>query len=287
MQGVIAAIPTPLDGDEKFDMPLFLEHAEWALENGCDGLNVLGSTGEASSFSLNERKHIMECAAKHLPLTRLMVGTGTPSLAETIELTSFAAQLGFPIALVLPPYYYKPISDSGLERWFARLDHELGTSPLQIYFYNYPQMTGFQFPVEFIAHLNNKAPHRFAGVKDSSGDLEYCAQLVSAAPGLKVFPSSETALAKGKSNGFAGCISATANITAPICQRVWKAGENAQPDDIAALENQRAAITALPLIPAIKYLVGQQRNNPGMEAVLPPFQPLNSDQRVSLDAKFS
>lgn len=281
MKGVIAATPTPVDGDGNFKEFLFIEHARWALANGCDGLNVLGSTGEANTFGTQARKAIMECAVRNLPIDRLMVGTGTPSLSETIELTLFAADLGFPVALVLPPYYYKPVSNAGIADWYNRLDREIGSRKLKIYFYNFPQMTGINLPVDLIADLHRKNPQRFAGIKDSSGDLGYCSELVAAAPDLKVFPSSETSLWQAAEKGYSGCISATVNITAPICQRVWSSS-TADPKDVRAIDEQRRVISATPLIPSIKYLVGQQSQNPAWDNVLPPFQSLSDEQKAAL-----
>lgn len=287
MKGVIAAIPTPVNGAGNFDSVMFLEHANWALEHGCDGLNVLGSTGEASTLSVSQRKSVMDFASANLPLDRLMVGTGTPALDETIELTMLAAKLGFPVALVLPPYYYKPVSNEGLRDWYLAVHDALGDRSLELFFYNYPQMTGINLSVDLIADLNRRAPQRFTGIKDSSGNLDYCASLVAAASKLRVFPSSETTLAGAHKTGFSGCISATANITAPICARVWSTTDATVPEDIQSLQTQREQITQCPLIPAIKYLVGQRSNNKKWEQAMPPFQPLNETQRASLDAAFS
>ena len=121
MQGVIAAVPTPVDTAFHPQKALFLEHCQWALANGCDGLNILGSTGEANSLSIQARRDVMGWAAAALPKTRLMVGTGTPALAETIALTEHADDLGYSVALVLPPYYYTPASDAGLIAWYMML----------------------------------------------------------------------------------------------------------------------------------------------------------------------
>ena len=119
--GVIAAVPTPVTSQGTPDIERFLNHCRWALDNGCDGLNVLGSTGEATSFGLADRRAIMEAAAANLDKTKLMVGTGFTDAASTIEMTRLAAELGFGVALVLPPFYYKPLSEDGLFNYFANL----------------------------------------------------------------------------------------------------------------------------------------------------------------------
>ncbi|MDQ1899545.1 dihydrodipicolinate synthase family protein [Paracoccus sp. WLY502] len=278
MKGIIAAVPTPFDAQGGFIAGAFLEHARWGLLNGCDGLNILGSTGEANSLDSATRRVVMSHAAQGLDRSRLMVGTGTPSIRETIDLTCYADDLGYPVALVLPPYYYNP-TEEGLIAWYLALDAALGDRPIRVWFYNFPQMTGFVIPQAVIVALHKAAPRRFDGIKDSSGDLAYCRSLVSRLPGLQVFPSSETTLAEGRQDGFAGCISATVNHTAPLCARVWK-GETALAPQIADL---RAAISGCPLIPAVKYLVARRTANPDWQNVLPPFTQLDPSATALLD----
>ncbi|MAU23191.1 MAG: dihydrodipicolinate synthase family protein [Martelella sp.] len=281
MKGIIAAVPTPVDGDGRALQKPFLEHCRWALANGCDGLNVLGTTGEANSLGIAERKAVMGWAAQNLDPARLMVGTGLTSLADTLELTRAAADMGYRIALVLPPFYYKPVSDDGLYAWYMALDEALGESPIAIWFYNFPQMTGVPIPVDVVARLAAARPARFAGIKDSSGDLAYCRSLVAAVPGLSVFPSSETALAEMQASGFAGCISATVNISAPLCAAYLAAPGEAL---AARIAETRGKIAAHPLVPAVKYLVGKRSGDPVWENVLPPFTQADAPSRAALDA---
>ncbi|MCV6593512.1 MAG: dihydrodipicolinate synthase family protein [Silicimonas sp.] len=284
MQGVIAAVPTPVDeGFQPQEAP-FLEHCRWALDNGCDGLNILGSTGEANAFDTETRNRVMGWAAGALPKDRLMVGTGTPSLSETIALTGAADDLGYGVALVLPPYYYKPVSDQGLIDWYLALDAALGDRPIQIYFYNFPQMTGLTIPVSVIKALAEARPARFTGIKDSSGDLDYCRDIVAANSALRVFPSSETALATAAADGFAGCISASVNITAPIAGAIW-AERSAPPADLCEkIAAQRAAMAGPTLIAGIKYLLGARSGDAGWRRILPPFVALSSEAGAKLEA---
>jgi 4-hydroxy-tetrahydrodipicolinate synthase len=284
MQGIIAAVPTPVDAKGAPLRDLFLGHCAWALDHGCDGLNVLGSTGEANSFDTATRKRVMGWAAESLDCARLMVGTGTPSLDETIALTRHADDLGYGVALVLPPYYYKPVSDEGLFDWYAALHAALGPRRIAVYFYNYPQMTGITLSVALIARLHAAFPERFCGIKDSSGDLAYCRQLARDVPGLQVFPSSETSLSEAVLSRFAGCISATANLTAPLCAQIWAARSAPPADLVAQITAQRGAISSQPLIPAIKYLVGRQRGDARWAKVVPPFAPLTETQQAALNS---
>lgn len=284
MQGIIAAVPTPTDAAGKPQCAPFIEHCQWAMTNGCDGLNVLGSTGEANSFDKGTRADIMAWAVKAVDPVRLMVGTGTPSLAETISLTCHADDLGFAAALVLPPYYYKPTSDDGLFRWYEALHEALGTRPIKVYFYNYPQMTGIPLSHRLLARLCATYPDRFAGIKDSSGDLEYCRELASKLPGFAVFPSSETSLAEAGRSGFAGCISATVNHSSAVCAQIWKDRSDPDPALIEKIAGLRAGLMSHPLIPSIKYMVARRTGNAIWHNAVPPFLPLDSAAKAALDA---
>ena len=277
--GVIAAVPTPVTASGEPDTERFVRHARWALESGCDALNVLGTTGEANSFSADQRRAVMTAAATGLDRQRLMVGTGTPDLATTIALTRHAHELGFAGALVLPPYYYKGVSDDGLFAWFERLIEGTADASIDIYLYNFPQMTGIRFSPELARRLKAAFPERMAGAKDSSGDLAYAAELAKI-DGFAVFPSSETALGKAKADGYAGCISATVSVTAPLVAAYWREPTNAALAEKVA--QARASISAQPLIPAVKYLVAQLHGDPAFERVLPPHLPLTQEQKSAL-----
>jgi len=283
MQGLIAAVPTPVDDNRQPQKQPFAEHCQWALANGCDGLNILGSTGEANSFDTATRLKIMQWAVEACGAGRLMVGTGTPPLADTVALTEAADDLGYGVALVLPPYYYKPVSDAGLVAWYTALHEALGERPIEVYFYNFPQMTGLTIPVGVIEALARRFPERFTGIKDSSGDLDYCRDIVRLDRSIKVFPSSETVLSHARSDGFAGCISATVNITAPLCAEVWQAGANAPSKLVDTVAQSRAALAGPDLIPGIKHMVGLRSGNALWKNTLPPFLPLSAERAQDLE----
>ncbi len=171
LTGVFAAIVTPVTAAGRPDHARFLTHARWLMDHGCDGLNVLGTTGEATSFAADDRIALMEAAAEALSPERLMVGTGCPDLPTTLRLTRAAGRLGFGAALVLPPYYYKGVADVGLESYFRRLADATDTP---LYLYNFPQMTGLSLSPALAARLARAAPGRIRGAKDSSGDLVLC-----------------------------------------------------------------------------------------------------------------
>lgn len=279
ISGVIAAVPTPIDRDGEPDCPLFLEHARWSLENGCDALNVLGTTGEANSLSIAQRKSVMDAASGNLAQDRLMVGTATPDLPTTIDLTRYAFEKGFAAALVLPPYYYKPVSDDGLFAWFEALIGQTADAAIPIYLYNFPQLTGITFSAELAARLAETFPQRMFGMKDSSGDLDYAAK-IAGIENFDVFPSSETALARTHVDGFAGCISATVNINAPQSARLWSNHDDR--DALASVTQSRGHIASFPLVPAVKQLIANRLGKPGFASVLPPLLALEPTQGAEL-----
>ncbi len=281
MLGVIAAVPTPIDHKGNPVIETFLSYCAWVLQNGCDGLNILGSTGEANSFSSDQRKLIMTSAAKNLDIQKLMVGTGNPSLAESISLTKFANDLGYKIALVLPPFYYKPLTNEGLFIWYQTLHEKLGNRKIKIFFYNFPQMTGLTIPIEVIEELHKRWPDRFSGIKDSSGDLNYC-RILSKNENFNVFPSSEVSILEAYKSKFAGCISATANQTLFLSSEAWANKSQNIEDIILQIKGFREGISKESLIPSIKYLVSKQTKNKTWENLLPPLSPLSKDRRIEL-----
>ncbi|KQY76832.1 dihydrodipicolinate synthase [Ensifer sp. Root142] len=279
-RGVVAAVPTPFDDEGRIDTEAFVEHASWCLNNGCDGLNVLGTTGEANSLSFEQRSAVMVAVAEALDTKRLMVGTGTPDLETTIALTSLAGRLGYAAVLVLPPYYYKPAPDDGLFAWFARLIRGTAKNPIPMYLYNFPQMTGITYSPAFAARLAEAFPDRIKGAKDSSGDLDYARQL-SRIPNFAVFPSNEATLADAGADNYAGTISATINIAPALSDKLWKSQDDTPLQD--RVLRLRQLIAANPLIPAVKYLVAKRSGNPVWYNAAPPQPTLSDAHRETLD----
>ena len=195
LSGVIAAIATPVAEDGAPDLKRAVKLARFLLDNGCDGLNVLGTTGEATSFSLNERKSVMDAyKANGLPLNRLMVGTGAAAVSDAVALTRHAAEFGFAGALVLPPFYYKGVPDDGLVAYIDTLVQATAQTPIPIYLYHFPAMSGLPWHVTLIKRLLESFPTRIVGLKDSSGDMAYARSVSAISKDFAVFPSTEAAL---------------------------------------------------------------------------------------------
>ncbi len=282
--GVFAAVPTPFTDNDEPDFELFMEHCDWVIDKGCDGLNVLGSTGEANSQTRKARASIMRAVSvSSLNRAALMVGTGTPSLGETIELTQLAAELSFDAALVLPPYYYAPVSDDGLFSYFSQVVAGVKDSGIGIYLYNFPQMTGLTFSTELVARLLESCGSHIKGMKDSSDDLEYTNNMAATFAGaFDVFPGSEAPLPDAAEFGYAGCISASVNATAEQAARVWRERDDVTDQQTAELRELRAAIQSVPMVAAVKSLTAMRTGENRWRRMLPPLSELNDSQEKSM-----
>jgi 4-hydroxy-tetrahydrodipicolinate synthase len=278
LSGVIAAIATAVDRGGVPDCPRSTALARYLLDNGCDGLNVLGTTGEATSFSVAQRKHLM--AAYHeagLPMSRLMVGTGAAALADAIELTRHAAALGFAGALVLPPFYYKGAPDDGLAAYVEAILDATAEQPVPLYLYHFPAMSGLPWHVGLIRRLLADFGDRIVGLKDSSGDMAYARQAASIAPNFRVFPSTEAALMEARNGPFAGCISATVNLNADLCARALRTGDTAALDGAVAI---RKLFDGKALVPGVKAVLAHIHADPELGRVLPPLAAFSAADRA-------
>lgn len=284
LSGVIAAIATPMDASGAPDLKRATDLAQHLLSNGCDGLNVLGSTGEATSFSVDERKSVMDAYKKNgVDMSRLMVGTGAASVADAIVLTKHAAELGFAGALVLPPFYYKGVTDDGLVNYIGALVTATEDSKLPIYLYHYPQLTGILWNVPLIERLRKAHPGRIVGLKDSSGDMAYARSAAAVAKDFAVFPSTEACLLDARKGDFAGCISATANLNADLCQRAWSAGDAVAAEAAVAI---RKLFEARPLVPGVKTLLAHIHKDASLAQVRPPLAAVSAADREAITAGY-
>ena len=284
LSGVIAAVATPVEETGAPDIKRALKLARFLLDNGCDGLNVLGTTGEATSFSREERMAVMSAyKAEGLPLDRLMVGTGAAAVADAIALTRHAAELGFAGALVLPPFYYKGVPDDGLAAYVNALVQATAAKPVPIYLYHFPAMSGLPWHVALIKRLLDAHPARIVGLKDSSGDMGYARAAAAISPAFAVFPSTEACLIEAKNGAFAGCISATANCNAELCARAWRSGDTAALDQAVAI---RKLFDGKPLVSGVKALLAHIHGDPALGRVKPPLAPFSPADRAAVIAGY-
>jgi 4-hydroxy-tetrahydrodipicolinate synthase len=282
LRGVIAAAATPITQNFEPDLPRFVALCRKLLDGGCDGLNICGTTGEATSLTVAQRIAVMNAAAAELPLDRLMVGTGAASLGDAVALTSHAAERGFAAALVIPPFYYKQVPDEGIVRLFARLVTTTAKKPIPLYLYNFPALSGVTYTTDLVRRLLSEFGARIAGLKDSSGDLDYAKNIVALSPALRVFPSNEAVLLKARAGEFAGCISASANVNSEFCGRAFHGGDA---DALETATKIRALVSRKALIPSVKSVLAFKLKDAAFEAVLPPLVSLSDVDKRELVAE--
>src|SRR4051812_27006183 len=275
-EGVYAAALTPLRDDLAIDRRAFAEHCRRLLGEGCDGLAIFGTTGEANSFSVAERVRAWEAlVADGVPAASLLPGTGACALTDAVTLTREALAVGAPGVLALPPFYYKGVSDDGLFGFFAELIERVGDDRLRLFLYHIPPQAILGFSFALIGRLLDAYPGAIAGTKDSSGDAARIEAVCREFPQLRVFAGTESLLLDTLRWGGAGCISATVNVTAALSAEVFRdRSEEAQ----RRLTARRTYLEGFPAIPALKAIL---RDRTGEDAwhVRPPLVPLD-DARV-------
>ena len=261
---MIAAVATPVDEDGSPDTARATKLARYLLDNGCDGLNVLGTTGEATSFSLDERKRVMDAyKAAGLPLDRMMVGTGAAAVADAVALTRHAAELGFAGALVLPPFYYKGVPDDGLVAYIDTIVKATAQQPIPIYLYHYPQQSGLHWHVALVKRLLDTFGSRIVGLKDSSGDMNYAREAAAISKSFDVFPSTEAVLLDARA-----APSPAASRPPPISTPISASSPGAKGDKAAldAAVTIRKLFDGKPLVSGVKALLGAHPRRSGAGA---------------------
>jgi len=275
-EGVLVPALTPFKTDYSPDRRKFLGFCRWLLQQGANGLAVFGTTGEANSLSMAERRELLEVLLDGgIPGQVLMPGTGLCALPATVELTRHAVSLGCGGVLVLPPFYYKGVSEDGLFASYAEVIERVGDARLALYLYHFPQMTGVPLSLPLIERLAKAYPTVVLGIKDSSGDWEGTMRLLRALPQLAVFPSSESRLLDGTRLGAAGCISASANLNVAAIRRLYdgRAGAAAQALH-ASVSAVRAVLERQALIPSLKGILAIATGDAGWSVLRPPLMPL-------------
>ena len=285
MRGVLSPVVTPFDRELRPDGERLVKHCRWLLEQGV-GLAVFGTNSEANSMAVAEKIALLDTlVAAGIPTARMMPGTGTCAFPDTVELTRHAVQLGCAGVLMLPPFYYKGVSDEGLFRSYAEVIERVGDSRLRIYLYHIPPVAQVPISLALIERLLKAYPGTIAGVKDSSGDwANTSAMLEQFQPhGFDVFAGSEAFLLRTLRGGGMGCITAAANVNpGPIAQLAHSWQQPDADDQQAALNAVRTVFQQVPMIPALKAAIAHYADDPAWATVRPPLVELDEAQRAVL-----
>jgi 4-hydroxy-tetrahydrodipicolinate synthase len=286
--GVFSAAASPVHDDFTPDHAALAEHCHMLLEEGCDGVALLGTTGEANSFSGSERRAMLEAVvARGVPPEKLLPGTGVASFMETADLTRHALSLGVTTVVMLPPYYYKNVSDEGLFAAYAAVIERVADPRLQVVLYHIPMFSAVPIPHAVIARLRDAFPGVFVGLKDSSGDLANMVSLVKAFPGFAVLAGADPLMLPLLREGGAGCITATSNLVAPDLAFIFR--HHADPAQAEAVEAAQARVVAarnrvsqFAQLASIKTLLAQKTGRANWSTVRPPLLPLTPDEVTRL-----
>lgn len=270
--GIYCPTLTPVGADGEPCADLLLEHCRWLLAQGCSGIVLFGTTGEANSFTSAERRSVLEAVvAGGIDAGSLVVGTGCCAAGDTVQLTTHALSLGVHRVLVLPPFYYKNVSDRGVIDAYARTIEGVGDLRLRFFFYRIPQLSGVDINPPVIEALAARYPATIAGLKDSSGDWASTAALCDAfASSMDVMVGSERFLDKALAKGAAGCVTATANVNPRQLRDLY----DTRDDALQRLANElRDDVEKSPVIPALKAMTAQRTGDSRWRNVRPPLVP--------------
>jgi 4-hydroxy-tetrahydrodipicolinate synthase len=289
LQGVFAAVLTPMRADLSVDHAAYAAHCRRLLDQGCHGLGIFGTTGEANSLSVAERVDAWEAlVADGIPADVLLPGTGACALPDAVTLAQSALAVGAPAVLALPPFYYKGVSDDGLFRFFAELIERVADPRLRLFLYHIPPMAQVGFSPELIGRLLEAYPGVVVGTKDSAGDASRIERLCREFPDLTVFAGSERFLLDTLRWGGDGCISATCNVTAAQSRRVfdlWASGDDAADAEQASLTEARTFLEGFPPIPALKAIMRDRTGDDVWSNLRPPLVPLDEAQGREVAAR--
>ena len=279
LSGVLVPVLTPFTPDYEPDLPTFLGFCRSLLEQGAGGLAVFGTTSEANSMSLGERRRLLAALIEDgFEPKLLMPGTGASAIPDAVELTRAAVEAGAGGVLMLPPFYYKNVPEDGVLAYYAEVIERVGDARLRVFLYHIPQVSGVPVTPALVGRLVDRYRATIAGLKDSSGDWENTATLLKRFASLSIFPGSERFLLRGLAAGAAGCITATANYDARLIRRVIDAPDGAEREWLGRrMVALRTAFEQHPTIAGLKYVLARRAGNPAWNTVRPPLRPLSDE----------
>ena len=284
--GVLVPVLTPFTPGGEPDAARFVAFCRWLLDQGAGGLSIFGTTSEANSMAAAERMALLDrLIGAGIPSQKLMPGTGACSMTEAAGLVRHAVGHGCGGVLMLPPFYYKGVSDDGIFAFISAVIDKVASPALRIYLYHIPPVAQVGYSLDLVGRFISAYPQTVVGLKDSSGDWSNTAALLDRFPGFAVFPGSEVFLLDALRKGGAGCITASGNVNVPGIRKLYDNWRGPQADTLQAeVTTLRKALQAYPMVPALKRMVAHFHNDPDWAAVRPPLVPLDQVQSSALIA---
>ncbi|MEO9296791.1 dihydrodipicolinate synthase family protein [Devosia alba] len=293
IHGVFCASATPVLEDGTPDHAAFATHCQALLDEGCDGIAMLGTTGEANSFSIAQRQALLDkVIAAGISAQRLLPGTSQTNVADTVTLMRHAVEAGVKATVVLPPFYYKGVSDEGLFRFYAEAIEGVGRDDLRVVLYHIPPIAQVGLSVELVGRLLEAFPGIVVGIKDSSGKLESMQQFASTFRDFSVLAGADPFMLPLLRSGGAGCITSSSNLIANHLRVVFDGWfEPEQHEKVEAAQARinawRDLSNAYVQLPTIKAMLAKRRNHPGWTRLRPPLVELTPAELDIVWAKMS
>jgi 4-hydroxy-tetrahydrodipicolinate synthase len=287
--GVLVPVLTPFTAAGEPDAGRFVGFCRWLLDQGAGGLAIFGTTSEANSMSPGERMALLDCLIEAgIPAGKLMPGTGACAMTDAVTLVRHAVGHGCGGVLMLPPFYYKPVSDDGIFAFLSGVFDKVGSPKLRVYLYHIPPVAVVGYSLDLVGRLIKAYPQTVVGLKDSSGDWGNTAALLDRYPGFAIFPGSEVFLLDALRKGGAGCITATGNINTSGIAKLYANWQAPHADALQAeITTVRKTMQAYPMVPALKRVVAHFHGDPAWAAVRPPMLPLDQAQSTALIANLA
>jgi 4-hydroxy-tetrahydrodipicolinate synthase len=284
LAGLWPPVATPFRADGAVDLARLVKHSRTLLSDGAHGLAILGTTSEANSLTLDERRRAIDAHVEAgIEASRLIPGTGACAIDDAVALTKHAGAIGAAGVLLLPPFYYKKVTDDGLFNFVSAVIEKSGSRVPRILLYHIPPMASIGWSVDLIGRLRDAYPDVIVGMKDSSGDFEHTKSMIEAFPGFAVFPGAEVYVLKAMRLGAVGCISASANINAFGIRNLLDRWQKPDAEMLQAELNEvRKAVESRVMIPSLKAVLAARYNDSGWLAVRPPLMKISDGLRGEL-----
>ena len=282
--GLWPPVATPFAADGTIDEERLVAHSRSLLADGASGLAILGTTSEANSLTLDERRRVIDAHLDAgIQASQILAGTGACAIGDAAELTRHAGEVGSAAVLLLPPFYYKKVSDDGLFAFVAGVIERAGAGAPPILLYHIPPMASIGWSLDLIGRLRDAFPGVIVGMKDSSGDADHTMRVIKAFRDFAVFPGAEVYLVKAMAAGAAGCISATANINAAgIASLIARWREPDAEQRQQAVNAVRKAVEVRGMIPSLKAVIAARHRDDTWLNVRPPLTRIGEAERAEL-----
>jgi 4-hydroxy-tetrahydrodipicolinate synthase len=278
-KAVYSAVLTPFKKDLTIDTKLFISHCEFLLKNNIS-LAPLGTTGEANSISISEKLDLIKTISNSdLPKEKIIIGTGNTSFVDAAILTKNAVENKIYSVLLLPPFYYKNVSDEGVYQYYKEIINTVKSINLRIFLYNIPQVSGVTISIDLVNRLKKEFSDTITGIKDSSGNFEITKKYKEI-KNFIVYPGSEKFLYDGLHIGCSGCISATTNVNIEAAKLINSFDKSEGESINKKIKSVRDVFEKYPVIPALKASKTKEDSN--WSYIRPPLVALSDQQRSNL-----